>query len=138
MNTRTANKTFKLHHVNNCWGKGRQPDRETEPLPPAFSRHPAHSWCTSRDPCLAICSTCCFNYPWRSRGWQGSWEKEEGSWGEGEGGSGRSLLQPQLVDGQDAENGEGLVGVCKSIFTVVHEGHPWCTPMASPMGCTLV
>lgn len=87
LHTQTASETPKAGHLNNCWGKGRQPDRETEPPPPALRQHPAHSWCTSRDPCLAICSTCCFNYPWRSRGWQGSWEKEEEE--EGAGGKGR-------------------------------------------------
>lgn len=42
------------------------------------------------------------------------------------------------MDGQDVENGEGLVGICKSIFTVVHEGHPQGTPRASQPHGTLL
>lgn len=135
LHTQTASETPKAGHLNNCWGKGRQPDRETEPPPPALRQHPAHSWCTSRDPCLAICSTCCFNYPWRSRGWQGSWEKEEeeeGAGGKGRGGPGSSLLQPQPWD---VEKGAGLAGLNQNILAVVHVGCPRCAPRASPTGC---
>lgn len=59
-------------------GQEEQPDRGTGPVPARCPQHPAPSWCSSREPCLAICSACCFNYPARSRGLLSPWERHEG------------------------------------------------------------
>lgn len=121
---------LKRCHLNNCLGRGRQPDRETGAprrllSPSTQFTAGAPAGIPARPYALRAASIT----PRRSRDLHSSWEGEEGAMGEGR----QSWWGGRTTSGMP-KTGAGLVGLNQSTFALVHVGHPWCTPRAS--SCT--